>query len=839
MNSNMFRTRCRTLRPAVLAILATFFVFATATVAAAVEPSPGSITGSVVLPDGTGVAGATVTVRGQEAGSSRTAVTGPKGEFTLEGVPAGRYQASVQAAGGKILENSPLVVTAGQATRTTLTMDRPESSASVLVTAQKADLPSALALEVDDSAVAALRPSTSDTASLLRDVPGVSLYGAGGISSLPAIHGLADDRVRVKVDGMDIVAACPNHMNSPLSYIDPTNVAGLKVFSGVTPVSVGGDSIGGSIQVSSAAPEFAKGGQGTLLKGGAGGFYRSNGNAWGGNLSALVAGESLSFSYNGSYAQSGNYKAAREFKPSGYAAMGQAWLDGDVVGSSKFKAWNHEIGLALRLENHLVELKLGLQDVPYEGFPNQRMDMTGNDSKHVNLRYTGQYSWGLFEARAWGERTNHSMNFGDDKQYWYSGTIPGMPMDTKGENSGAMVRADVAISGSDTLRAGAEYQRFRLDDWWSPSGGMMAPDTFWNINGGKRDRLGVFGEWEARWTPQWTTQLGVRSDTVKMDTGPVQGYYNTNMMAQYLAESTAFNTADRNRTDNNWDVTALVRFTPGATQSYVLGWARKTRSPNLYERYTWSTGGMAMVMNNLVGDGNGYVGNLDLKPEVANTVSLTASWHDATKEKWELAVTPYYTSVKDFVDAKRCVSANMNCGAMNQTATTGFVYLQYVNLDARLYGVDVSGHVRLTEGGSVGLLDATGVLGYVRGESRTTGGDLYNIMPLNAKLALVQRVGGFTNTVEAQFVAAKTNLSQVRNEVGTAGYGLFALRSSYAWKMLRVDLGVENLFNTFFQPPLGGAYVGQGMTMSGTGVPWGVPVPGPGRSIYAALNVKL
>ena len=47
-----------------------------------------------------------------------------------------------------------------------------------------------------------LRAATSDTASLLRDVPGVNLYGAGGVSSLPTIHGLADDRLRIKVDGM-------------------------------------------------------------------------------------------------------------------------------------------------------------------------------------------------------------------------------------------------------------------------------------------------------------------------------------------------------------------------------------------------------------------------------------------------------------------------------------------------------------------------------------------------------------------------------------------------------------------------------------------------------------
>lgn len=138
-----------------------------------------------------------------------------------------------------------------------------------------------------------------------------------------------------------------------------------------------------------------------------------------------------------------------------------------------------------------------------------------------------------------------------------------------------------------------------------------------------------------------------------------------------------------------------------------------------------------------------------------------------------------------------------------------------------------------------GSLDASVVASYVRGENPTTGDDIYNVMPLNARVAVVQRLGGWTNTFEAQAVAAKTDVSWVRNEVATAGYGLFHLRSSYVWKRLRFDLGIENLFNTFYSLPLGGAYVGQGITMSGSGVPWGVPVPGPGLTVYAGLTVRL
>ena len=71
----------------------------------------------------------------------------------------------------------------------------------------------------------------------------------------------------------------------------------------------------------------------------------------------------------------------------------------------------------------------------------------------------------------------------------------------------------------------------------------------------------------------------------------------------------------------------------------------------------------------------------------------------------------------------------------------GFVYLQFVNQSARLYGVDVSGHSLLAKTGSYGSFTATGVLNSVRGENRTTGDNLYNIMPVNAKLAVVHSLG--------------------------------------------------------------------------------------------------
>ena len=716
------------------------------------------------------------------------------------------------------------------------------------------------------SDIASKTAATSDTAGLLADIPGISLMGAGGVSSLPALDGLADDRLHTEVDGIDLMAACANHMNPPLSYIDPTAVGRIEVYPAVAPVSLGGDSIGGTIVVESLPPEFAQPGQGLLKKGQVGGFYRSNGDAAGGNLAATLAGPNLSVWYRGSVARSGNYTAADTFRPAGPAfasnpsVPGQAipWLAGDEVGSTAYKAENQQLGLALRRGNHTVDLEVDRQRIPYQGFPNQRMDMTRNDATLATLRYRGRFDWGSLQARLFHQNTEHSMDFGDDKQFYYGSAsailAPGMPMETHGKNTGAKVDAAIDLSQRDVLKLGGTYQHFGYDEWWPPSPsvlppgvtmGGMAPNDFWNIRDGRRDRLGAYAEWLARWNQRWTSDVGLRVDRVDMNAGPVQGYNNGPMYnGAPLFPATTFNSRDHRRTDTNWDFSALLHYAPGAGQTYSIGVAQKTRSPNLYERYAWSPNRMAMEMIGWFGDGNYYIGNLDLRPERARTLSFTADWHDADRALWGVKITPYYTHVDDYIDVRRCPTTV--CTAMptsvpvvtaNLTATTGFVMLQFVNQSARLYGVDLSAHALLATNPRFGNLTVKGVLGYVDGKNTTTGDRLYDMMPLNARLALVQQVGNWTNTIEEQLVSAKTQVSAVRNELRTGGYALLNLRTGYAWKGGRFDLGVLNALNKFYALPLGGAYVGQGATMSGGAIPWGIPVPGMGRSFYAGATL--
>ena len=705
---------------------------------------------------------------------------------------------------------------------------------------------------------------SSDTATLLSDEPGVSLYRAGGVSSLPAIHGLADDRVRIKVDGMDLIASCPNHMNPALSYIDPTNIENIKVYAGITPVSVGGDSIGGSIVAETQATEFAKSGEASLVKGQIGAFYRSNNDARGSNLSATYATENVSVNYTGAISKADDYIAGSNFKNSKVTGRIGHTLGLDEVGSTAYETQNHTLGFAVKSGVHLIEAKLGYQNMPEQLYPNQRMDLLDNEQKRINLRYLGDYEWGKLEARAYHEKVDHFMDFGADKRYWYGGAsggntgiggsgngqpcspisatcAAGMPMYTEGKTTGALIKADIKLKEADVLRVGTELQQYRLDDWWTASGAMMFPNTFTNINNGERDRAALFAEWEQHLNQQWTTLVGVRYEHVKTNAGHVAGYANTNMSgSNQLRDSAAFNAQNRDKRDHNWDVSAMTRYTPSSNMDVDFGIARKVRSPNLYERYTWSTWQMAALMNNTVGDGNGYFGNVDLKPEKAHTLSTTLDWHTVDRE-WELKATPFFTYVTDYIDA---VQWN---GTTNTARTTllknQFTVLRYTNQSARLYGLDLSGRMPLAET-SVGQFAVKGLLNYTKGENRDTGYDLYNIMPLNTKITLTQNYNRWINALELQMVKSKDNVSNMRNEIKTPGYSLVNLRSSYSWKKTRLDFGIENVFDKTYYLPLGGAYVGQGTTMTTSLVPtgsiplWGTAVPGMGRSFNVGMTLN-
>ncbi|WKE66251.1 TonB-dependent receptor [Gallaecimonas kandeliae] len=604
---------------------------------------------------------------------------------------------------------------------------------------------------------------------------GVDFSAAGGVSALPVLNGLMGDRVKVQLDGADISSACANQMNPPLSYVSGNQIGSAQVLAGVSPVSLGGDNIAGVINVTTLDPHFGGGDSLGWRQGYLSGGFKSVSSTKTLGLGAELASQDLSLKYDGAFEDADSYHDGK----------------GDKVLDTLYRAQNHALTAAYRGEKQLLALKLSHQYIPFQGFPNQYMDMTKNRSFGANALYRRRFAAGELEARLNWHGVKHEMGF-------FTAEKPGtMPMETKGIDRGYQLHWTQPLAGGGTLKLGQEYFDFRLDDGWPavPGSMMMGPNDYLNINGGKRQRIAAFAEQELA-LAAWQLNYGLRFEQVHTDTGPVQGY-GSMMMAMDSAAAQAFNGRDRSKTDNLLDASLLASVQLDGEQQLQLGLARKNRAPNLYERYSWGRSPMASTMIGWFGDGNGYVGDINLKPETAYTASLKYQYQGAD---WQASLSPYYTRVQDFIDAD--VIGTLGSGAATRHQ------LQFTNVDARLYGLDAAAALTLASSQALGQWQLPAKAGYRHGE-RDGGGALYQLAPIQGSLALSQQFGSWTNKLEWAWSGRKHRVDARRLENETAGYGLLNLSSQWQAKALTLSLAVTNLLDRDYQLPLGGVNIAQ------------------------------
>lgn len=662
------------------------------------------------------------------------------------------------------------------------------------------------AAAIAGEALARRKSSGDDAVSLLLGEPGVAVQAGGGATALPVVRGMADDRVLVTVDGAEATAFCPNHMNPPGSYVLAGSVASIALSPTLSPVSAGGDNIGGVIAITTQGPVFAATGEGPRTEGEANLAYRGVVDGGAASIRASVAGERLSLGLESAWARGENYHSGH----------------GRDVLSTEYETYEAAATLAARTDQGVISLRAGRQFTPYQAFPNQRMDMTENASNFADLRYDGAYAWGDVTARASWRDVEHEMNFLADKG-------GDMPMLSHGVDLGLALTVTLPAGENASLALGLDLRRADLDDWWPPVAGSMAmsPNRYLNINGGSRDRAGLWAEWAGPLGAGWTGVAGLRLERVETDAGDVQPYSWTGMMnAADAAAATAFNARGHARADDVADLTLLARWAPSDAVSLELGYARKTRAPNLYERYAWGMGQMTAAMTSLAGDANAYVGDIDLRPETADNLGATLRLSSPAANR-SLTISLFHAGIEDYVDADPI-------GVFGPGAS--FVRLRFANHDARMRGAEVSGQTDLWTLGGFGPAVLTGSASWVRGENRDTGDDLYHMAPLTSRISLEQPLGVWTAVAELELVGEKDRVSATRREPTTDGYALFNLRG--VWRpteRLRFEASIQNAFDAAHDLPLGGVSFGD--FKAGGMVPPITALPGPGRSFNLALSV--
>ena len=640
---------------------------------------------------------------------------------------------------------------------------------------------------------AAQRASTADSASLLNQVAGAAVVRNGPLTGIAELRGLMGDNVNVQVNGMTITPACPNHMDPPLHYITPQTLGTLTVYPGIAPVSVGGDHIGGAIVAEAAPPQFGAG-SGLTLHGRINAAADSSNDGSSLLLGATAANDRMSLGYTGQWLNAGNLR----------------W-PGGTVADTGYHALNHDLTFGLKLPGDgLLQLDASQHHTRNAGTPALPMDMIDDKAESYSARYTGKLGAGILAVKAYHHNIDHLMD-----NYSMRKVMPsGMAMQAPATSTDKGAAIDYTLpDGANTWRGGLSWHGNDFQAYSLAASGLPASKRD-NITPSTRRHLGAYGEWERAWTPQWNTLFGLRADQIKTDAAPVTALGMT-PNAMSLADQAKFNAANRAFTDNNWDVVLQTRFKAAENLTYTAGIARKMQSPSLLQRYLWSPANASAGM----ADGRTYLGNLALRPEVADTIDLGADWRGAG---WRIAPSAYYSRVHDYIQGTPIARKD----------AAGLPVLQYNNVQAELYGLDMNWAYALGLPRGVSL---DGVVSYVRGKRTDVADNLYRIAPLRATTNLRYASGPWSANLQWGLAARQNEVSAYNGEKPTGGYGVVNLHGTWqASSALQVTAGLNNLFDKNYADALSGVN-----RVSGGDLPVGARIPGAGRSVFVGLNYAL
>ncbi|MCH7226328.1 TonB-dependent receptor [Haloferula sp. A504] len=623
-------------------------------------------------------------------------------------------------------------------------------------------------------------PGAADGGDLLRGMPGVAIMRNGPQTGLAQIRGLGGDRVRVKVDDRTITPACPNHMDPPLHYAHVASGDLVELFAGISPVSAGGDSIAGTIRIYRPEPEFAAAGA-SLLGGELGTSFRGDRDAWFAEARLFGATDRLRGEYRGSWMDAGNLR-----------------FPGGTVRASGFETQRHTWIGSWRTDGGFISVDTGFSRSRDVGTPALPMDMVRDDSWHFGLHQLERFAWGSWETRVYFHDVDHLMDN-------FSLRPAPMRMQAPAASRDYGISSSIETGLADgVLRTGLDLHRAEFEAEQVNAAGLRR-DTFRN---NRRERFGLFGEWEREWSDEWESLFGLRTDYVQTRAGAVRNQFGPPPVA---ADQAAFNAGKRTHSDLLVDVMAALRWQFRDDTRLELAAGLKNRAPSLVERYLWTPANASAGL----ADGRTYLGNTALDPESALHVALGLHHR---QQRWGASFTPFYQSVSDYIEGRPIARLDGQ----------GRPVLQFQNIDrAELYGAELEFDAALHE-----RLTLRANASWVRGRDASTGNPLYRIAPLRGLAALDYAHAGWEASFECEWADAQNQVSRIQNEPTTPGYAVFHLRAAREFASgVRIEAGVENLFDKRYADHLGGIN-----RVAGSDVGVGQRIPNAGRFGYASVR---
>lgn len=651
----------------------------------------------------------------------------------------------------------------------------------------------------------------ADTAQLLKQMPGADVNRNGELTSLVQYRGMHGARVNIHINEAPISSSGPNAMDAPLHYAPVGLLQSLTVHRGIVPVSEGQETIGGSITAETYGGEFGHTRDFAL----GGRFYAGAQSVNDGNVLSGVVNLANRQHYLGATLMREEARDAR---------LGE----GGRLRPGGYEREHYTLSYGHRRGAHEVELKWVRNLTGNAGTPALTMDIRSVDSDLWELAYRFEGLERSLDLSFYQHDLDHTMsNFHmrrppqdsmmapDTMRYrWGEATSDGfgfrVKLEQEVDNGRWRIGSDGHYSEHDTRISNPHMPGFIIH----------------NVNDNQRDITGLYIEREVDELGNLSLHSGLRVNWVEMQADSAAVQLNpmgasgmpAMMQSQAMTLANAYNHAELSQRDTNVDAFARLNLPLNEEWLAYAGIARKSRSPSYQERFLW----LPLEVSGGLADGNTYIGDPNLKPEVAHEIELGLDWEHAD---WLLSPRLFYRQVDDYITGEVVpdgLAADFAVGMGHMGMGSGKL-LRFANHDAEIYGLDVEAAWDLGP-----RLQLTAMLTIVRGELRHHDESLYRLAPDNLHLSLDYLGNGWGVALQGQFTAQQDRVAHWLGETSSAGYSVFNLTSRWQLGRGELGLGIDNLFDRYYSDHLSGYNRASNQDLA-----MGVRIPGLGRNLYA------
>ncbi|AFP84858.1 TonB-dependent copper receptor [secondary endosymbiont of Ctenarytaina eucalypti] len=231
----------------------------------------------------------------------------------------------------------------------------------------------------------------SDSADYLKYTPGFTLVRNGGTNGDPVFRGMFGSRLRMLVEGGEVLGACSSRMDPPSAYISPENFDIVSLTKGPQTVLWGPGASAGTLRFERVPPHFDHPGimaHAAVLAGSNNRLDQNIDGALGNTLGYLHL--------------MGNIAHADDYKDGAGRRLSSGW-----------NKWNSDVAAGFRLTpDTLIELTAGKGDGNAR-YAARGMDGTRFARESIGLRFA-QHAlsqlWNSVEIRGWYHYTDHVMD---------------------------------------------------------------------------------------------------------------------------------------------------------------------------------------------------------------------------------------------------------------------------------------------------------------------------------------------------------------------------------------------------------------------------------------------